>query len=80
MTRKTALRRMLAGRMVYHESKPKMLFQYNEAADKLELPPLRVFINGIWDYGITKFFDDLPRLGWQEYRPEEKCQNQEQSS
>lgn len=72
MTRKTALRRMLAGKMVYHESNPKMLFQYNESADKLGIPPLRVFISETWGNGTKFFIYGLPRLGWQEYRPEEK--------
>ena len=73
MTRKTALRRMLAGKMVYHPYRPTILFQYNEEPNKFTDYPLRAFNprENEWFDGMKKFFLDLPRSGWKEYRPEE---------
>ena len=78
MTRKTALRRMLAVKMVYHPDKPDNPFRYDDNQTKTIYP---IFIRefGNWFLGLTDFFE-LPNTGWKEYRPEEKCQNKEQSS
>ena len=79
MTRKTALRRMLAGKMVYHESNPNVVFFYDESQEKDKSQSIRVCkSDGEVISGVLAFFF-LPNLGWKEYRPEEKCQNQEQS-
>jgi hypothetical protein len=82
MTRKTALRRMLAGKKVYHPYRPTILFKYDEEPCQFGSYPLRAFNanENEWFDGMKKFFFDLPPLGWKEYHPEEKCQKQEQSS
>jgi len=77
MTRKTALRRMLAGKKVYHPRHSAIYFYYDDQI----CHPIRMIcrsksgIRKLTCSGYIEFFQY--RTGWKEYRPEEKCQNQE---
>ena len=72
MTRETALRRMLAGKMVYHPDKPDNPFRYDDDYTKTKtIYPIFIRELGHWFLGLTDFFE-LPNTGWKEYRPEKE--------
>ena len=71
MTRKTALRRMLAGKKVYHKSDPNVVFFYDESQEKDKSQSIRVCKpDGEVIGGVLAFFFP-PNLGWKEHKPED---------